>query len=205
MGAISPPRQKIRKMNGMRQRLHVTFKKQTTAMRSLSLWIFIKIAEAATVSDYPGCNVESPDFIGDGSCDGGDYNTVECGFDGGDCVTFNAQYPECKVDLPYWIGYFNTCDGGEYNTIECGWDGGDCCAVTFPSWEGVGNKCIICEMDNEGKYTPCAACNVDDPSLVGNGICDGVDYNTPECGYDGGDCIDPEYPNCHASDMSLLG
>ena len=176
-----------------------------TVMRSLSLLIFIQITEAASVSGYPGCNVENPNFINDGGCDGGEYNTIECGFDGGDCLQYNNQYPNCKVPNPYWIGYFNTCDGDEYNTMECGWDGGDCCAQTFPNWDGVGNNCVICEVNSEGKYLPCTACEVDDPLLVGNGICNGGVYNSPECGYDGGDCIDPDYPNCHVSDMSLLG
>ena len=53
------------------------------------------------------------------------------------------------------------------DTEECGWDGGDC--IEF----------------NE-KYPDC---DVFVTNLIGNGICDGGDYNTWECGWDGGDCL----------------
>jgi hypothetical protein len=33
------------------------------------------------------------------------------------------------------------------------------------------------------------SCIVPLPELVGNGECDGVAYNTTDCGWDGGDCI----------------
>ena len=64
-------------------------------------------------------------FIQDGRCDGGDYNTVECNYDGGDCTEFNENYPNCNVDSPYKVGD-NFCDKGDYDTEECGYDGGDC-------------------------------------------------------------------------------
>ena len=35
---------------------------------------------------YPNCNVDYPESIGNGGCDGGAYNTTECGFDGGVCL-----------------------------------------------------------------------------------------------------------------------
>ena len=35
---------------------------------------------------YPDCTVDYPYWIGDGECDGEPYDTVECGYDGGDCV-----------------------------------------------------------------------------------------------------------------------
>ena len=37
---------------------------------------------------YPNCTVEIPQYIGDGYCDNVEpfnYNTEECGYDGGDC------------------------------------------------------------------------------------------------------------------------
>ena len=33
---------------------------------------------------HPGCKAEYIDLLGDGRCDGGDYNTQECGFDFGE-------------------------------------------------------------------------------------------------------------------------
>jgi hypothetical protein len=36
-------------------------------------------------STYPSCTVTRPSWIGDGVCDGAEYNSEECGYDGGDC------------------------------------------------------------------------------------------------------------------------
>jgi hypothetical protein len=35
-------------------------------------------------------------------------------------------------------------------------------------------------------------CHVENPDLIGDGQCDDnhLSYNTTECGYDGGDCLD---------------
>eukprot|EP00979_Chaetoceros_neogracilis_P006004 scaffold1174_cov281-Chaetoceros_neogracile.AAC.35 len=120
---------------------------------------------------YPNCRYAYfPSRIGDGICHGGDYNTVECGFDGGDCEEFNAKYPNCNVFPPSFIGYPSyigdgNCDGGSYNTAECGFDGGDC--------------------EEFNKYPDCT---VSSPQLIGDSNCDGGNYNTAECGFDGGDC-----------------
>ncbi len=89
-----------------------------------------------------------------------DYNTPECGFDGGDCCVEYNKYPDCKVYFPYWIGD-GWCRGSDYNTPERGFDGGDCedfnskypdCTVKYPSWVGSGGQ-----------------------------WCNGGDYNTPNC------------------------
>ena len=42
-------------------------------------------------------------YVGDGRCDG-KFNTKECGWDGGDCESFNQLYPKCKVEFPVLIG-----------------------------------------------------------------------------------------------------
>ena len=138
----------------------------TLALFALPLALFLVISAAKAGSDslYPNCTVRSPDMIGDGRCDGGDYNTAECGFDGGDCDLFNS-FPNCTAAIPFWIGD-GYCHGGDYNTAECGFDGGDC--VLFNSM-----------------YPNCA---VEIPWLIGDGNCHGGDYNTAECGFDGGDC-----------------
>ena len=65
---------------------------------------------------YPNCSVDHPELIGDGVCDYMygmyDYNTTECGWEGGDCVCddgyfgrkCNLYYPNCSVDYPELIG-----------------------------------------------------------------------------------------------------
>ena len=40
------------------------------------------------------CELENNDWLGDGFCDGGAYNTPQCDFDGGDCVECNAAVPD---------------------------------------------------------------------------------------------------------------
>jgi hypothetical protein len=72
--------------------------------------------------------VEYPGNIGSGYCNGGVYNTEECGFDGGDCEEFNTLYPNCTVDNPGWIGNEYCNKLAPYDTFECGFDGGDCLA-----------------------------------------------------------------------------
>jgi len=37
------------------------------------------------LQNYPDCQVEFSDYIGDGWCDDAPYNAAECGWDGGDC------------------------------------------------------------------------------------------------------------------------
>lgn len=115
-------------------------------------------------ANYPNCSSSQiPTFFGDGRCDGGDYNTEECGWDDGDCDDFNSKYPNCFGPSPYTIGdgYCNT----NANTEECGWDGGDCMIDGYPD------------------------CHIDIIGYIGDGECDGDEYNTTACGFDGGDCL----------------
>jgi hypothetical protein len=181
---------------------------------------------------YPNCLVPVPEFIGDGMCDGYDYNTTECGWDGGDCIPCNddyfgrnctLHYSNCSVPYPELIGD-GTCEGEPYNTTECGWDGGDCilcddgyfgincnlhypnCSVPYrPEWiEGL---CLM-----ELYAVPCYSRYTD---LIGDGWCDGIPFNTGECGWEGGDCCDPglvgpncsitSYPNCLVPIPNVIG
>lgn len=50
-------------------------------------------------------------------------------------------------------------------------------------------------------------CHVDSPSDIGNGECGGGAYNTEECGFDGGDCIEfnSKNPNCTVEIPSWIG
>ncbi len=110
----------------------------------------------SSIQGHAGCCVLEPTFLGDGACDAhAPYNTVECGYDLGDCCKescdteaqfgckakegdaygpfgfycIDPQYStideNCTAENREWIG-----DGGcdeEFNTQACGWDGGDCC------------------------------------------------------------------------------
>ena len=50
-------------------------------------------------------------------------NTEECGFEDGNCIEFNKEYPGCNA-VPSHLGD-GACDYWNNNT-ECKWDGGDC-------------------------------------------------------------------------------
>jgi len=67
--------------------------------------------------------------FGDGKCDGGLYNTEECGWDGGDCDLYNSLV-DCTVDYPELLNNGDCNDYVPYNTEACGWDGGDCTPPT---------------------------------------------------------------------------
>lgn len=48
-------------------------------------------------------------------------------------------------------------------------------------------------------------CVVENPSKLGDGICNWKPYNTERCGWDGGDCLIENYPDCHVPNPSRLG
>ena len=79
----------------------------------------------------------------------------------------------------------------------------DVCAQIFPNGTAgenlIGNG--ICLM---AKYPNCTATYFGN---MGSGRCDGWQYNTEECGWDGGDCVElnTKYPNCHAANPSNIG
>lgn len=163
----------------------------------LLLWLLVVIGQyngTFVRQKYPLCFLDrefnpvdvDTSKIYDNRCDG-QYNTPQCGFDGGDCRVFNERYPNCTVDFPAKIGN-SICNGNEYNTLKCGFDGGDC--IEF----------------NE-KYPNCR--NVRDPFRVGDGKCDRGRYDTSFCDWDGGDCLglplQRRRPDCNVTDSSKLG
>jgi len=165
--------------------------------------------------DYPGCVVEYAENVGNGVCDGPSYAFEECGWDGGDCrkindpcsdhiecansfcspisstcKDFDEEYPDCVVEDPQWIGD-GICNGPAYASEECGWDGGDCKKINDPCSDNYecgthfcSNQSSTC-VELEDEYPGCIVENL---IRIGDGGCDGVPYDSEECGWDGGDC-----------------
>lgn len=71
-------------------------------------YIFLLAAVVCLQSSSADCVVERPDFLGDGYCDNGAYNTPACDWDHGDCCA------ETCVDAVYECGYtaFNCTNPG---------------------------------------------------------------------------------------------
>jgi len=102
--------------------------------------------------------------------------------------------------VPQWAGD-NFCDD-ENNNPECGFDGGDCCDNTGEGWDNYCSLCECLEMPEtteppmetteepmETTEEPMGECAA--PQWFGDNYCDD-ENNTPECGFDGGDCCDNE-------------
>lgn len=119
------------------------------------------------IDKYGLCNVPDKSKLGDGICDGGEYNTKFCRYDGGDCENVNIKLSflpwlaECPTKNPEKL-MDGICDE-ENNLDECKWDGFDCLS-----------NCLILYFDRFS---------------LGDGICNPL-YNIPGCMYDGGDCIE---------------
>merc|ERR1712125_310021 len=121
--------------------------------------------------------VDDINKVADGRCHNYDeYNTAICKFDGGDCDQFNKDYENCTARETWKLGDGECTenDPDTYNSAACGFEGGDCIA-----------------FNTNETYTECKVAN---PSLLGNGMCNGKlsvdpsDYNSGVCAFDGGDC-----------------
>jgi len=144
------------------------------------------------------------EWIGDNFCDDQNNNPV-CEFDGGDCCQeepangWDQYCSDCLcIEIPEttqaptacieeWIGD-NFCDD-QNNNPECDFDGGDCCQEEpADDWANYCQECECFDMP-ETTESPMDDCFA--PHWVGDTICDDGN-NTPECGFDGGDCCDNE-------------
>ena len=87
------------------------------------------------------------------------------------------------------------------NTPECDYDGGACCPGDNPA-EGWDDYCTLCECRNDNDAPGCVF-----PDWSNDGYCDDIN-NTPDCGYDGGDCCPGDNPeeswNQFCSDCECL-
>ncbi len=167
---------------------------------------------------YPKCNFTGAfelarEQFGDGVCYGGPLNTLDCDFEGGDCVLFNLAYPLCKGrdDL---IFVQDKVDNGICDLLftipECDYDGGDCCPYDILNDPKFGDgQCdggristMQCGYDNGDCNTynrihpECPYTQLEELEKVeilgdivlGDGVCDSGIYNTKSCGYENGDC-----------------
>lgn len=128
---------------------------------------------------YPGCRVVETYMIGDGECNP-EFNLIECGFDGGDC---------CPVENDDRLGDGH-CDGFVFNTPICGYDGGDCEEFNskYPNCM-IEENYTLNELYHEQRLSKNDKNDENDHFAIGDGICQALPmYNTPECGYEGGDC-----------------
>ena len=96
----------------------------------LTGWLYVVYAQIFGIffaNTYPNCDIPNEQIhrIGDGKCDGGIFNSVQCALDGGDCLSFNIAYPNCDISQPERVGD-GVCNE-ELNRVECDYDGTDCC------------------------------------------------------------------------------
>jgi len=187
-------------------------------------------------SRFPNCTVDDTSLLGNRVCNGGMYNTPECGYDDRDCLGFNTRFPGCNVDIPLKVGN-GVCNKGPYNTPECKYDNGDCDEFNLKHPECNSNSLyqgLKCTADQEDvdnllelmiklqkpqcvNRVNCTEwlsqtypnCKVGYPPLIGDGVCQGGDFsgNTPECGYEDGDCAEFNYhfPKCNIYGAYKIG
>jgi len=128
-------KQQVAQVAQQQVQLQADVNKLLVAVGDLSKFVMNPATSAPSEFHSPApstaCQVPDPEFLGDGMCDGGEYNTEVCEYDKGDCDEFNAMYPNCNVPDPVMVGD-GFCDDQHntgtpvYNVAECGHDGGDC-------------------------------------------------------------------------------
>ena len=150
---------------------------------------------------YPNCNVNYRSYINDDACDTFDnYNSAECGWDGGDCL-FNKNNGKACVGYVgsswpsktrAWCQYKcldegSRCEAFEFNTFT------NRCRIysTFTSTTNTNNS--RCYKKKTTEYSVARLypnCNVNSPNYLNDDMCDTFgNYNSAECGWDGGDCL----------------
>jgi len=156
------------------------------------------------INNNPECEFDGGDCCQEDPAEGWNNYCEEC-----ECLDAPEPTTEAPMEcaIPQWAGD-SFCDD-ENNNPECGFDGGDCCDNTGDSWDNYCSLCECLEMPEtteppmetteEPWYTtedpmetteePMGDCAT--PQWFGDNYCDD-ENNTPECGFDGGDCCDNE-------------
>eukprot|EP00591_Stephanopyxis_turris_P005654 CAMPEP_0195507010 /NCGR_PEP_ID=MMETSP0794_2-20130614/543_1 /TAXON_ID=515487 /ORGANISM="Stephanopyxis turris, Strain CCMP 815" /LENGTH=842 /DNA_ID=CAMNT_0040633541 /DNA_START=258 /DNA_END=2786 /DNA_ORIENTATION=+ len=135
------------------------------------------------------------------------------GLDLSDCVAYNL------ADVGNAFCDEGVTAGSNLNVASCHWDGGDCCPQTCLNEveAGTGNVLQQCGQNLDGEdigffcLDPLilgahplneSSCPVQHPSFLGDGFCDGDEYNVPGCQWDGGDCCNE---TCVSNDAYQCG
>ena len=129
--------------------------------------------------DCSECIVDDPFCLGDGKCDGGEYNIDACGYNRGDCLKCNDLF-----ERPDLVGDGRCQKSEEYNDKECKWDGGNC----------------IDEEEIQKRYPNSTWSQI---AELGDGHCD-PEANIEDCGFDDGDCFEINFPECYFQDLSFI-
>lgn len=176
-------------------------------------WLLIVYGQVSGIYfkyKFEDCNIPTNMIakLGNDVCDGGVINSIECGFDGGDCVDFNLAWPDCYVPDAFKVGD-GECDE-LYNKEQCGYDGGDCCPFPPDDEHFFNGVCDggyyntqACGYDNGDcdeinlKYPVCPfeilasriGTEMFQSIIIGDGICQSGIYLIEECFFEGGDCV----------------
>ena len=160
--------------------------------------VAVSTATRIEIQCTPGC---APQWLGDSVCDFV-CGVPECSNDHGDCLSSRpSDVPNCPCPL-LWIGD-GLCDAYCGSVEKCQLDEGDCgrsanmatrsMPVDVPPGSAH-NAALPKPMATTSMAARCAP--LCDPLLVGDGsVCD-TGCNTPECGYDAGDCARGCMPGC---------
>ena len=113
------------------------------------MFLFLQLNGTFFRQKYPDCVDHfnktyfylAKEHFGNDKCSGGALNSLECGFEGGECANFNAVYPLCKGDDLIFVED-EVVNGGcikAFATSSCDFDGGDCCSKSFTRSREFGN------------------------------------------------------------------
>lgn len=116
-------------------------------------------------------------LVGNGYCDQS-ANNAACKYDGGDCCCST-----CVTPRNLWFGF--TCGSGGFTCLD---PNGAACSPTLSPTLAPSAPTSSPVAGAPSTAAPSSACKAQKPSRLGDGKCDGGQYNTAACNWDGGDC-----------------